>query len=95
MQLGLIGLGKMGGNMAERLRLGGHQVVGFDFNADAVAKLTASGNIGVSTLEDLCKNLHGRKAIWIMVPQGKPVDDTIAKLEPLLNKGDILIDGGN
>ena len=95
MQLGLIGLGKMGGNMAERLRLGGHQVVGFDFNADAVAKLTASGNIGVSTLEDLCKNLHGRKAIWIMVPQGKPVDDTIAKLEALMNPEDILIDGGN
>jgi 6-phosphogluconate dehydrogenase len=95
MQLGLIGLGKMGGNMAERLRLGGHQVVGFDFNADTVAKLTASGNVGVSTLEDLGKNLHGRKAIWIMVPQGKPVDDTIAKLEPLLNPDDILIDGGN
>jgi len=95
MQLGLIGLGKMGGFMAERIRLGGHQVVGFDFNADAVSKLTASGNVGVSSLEDLAKNLHGRKAIWIMVPQGKPVDDTIAKLEPLLNPGDILIDGGN
>jgi len=95
MQLGLIGLGKMGGNMAERLRLGGHQVVGFDFNAEAVARLTASGNAGVSTLDDLAKKLEGRKAIWIMVPQGKPVDDTIAKLEPLLNTGDILIDGGN
>ena len=56
MQLGLIGLGKMGGNMAERLRLGGHQVVGFDFNAEAVAKLTATGNVGVSTLEDLAKS---------------------------------------
>ncbi len=95
MQLGLIGLGKMGGFMAERIRLGGHQVVGFDFNAEAVARLTASGNVGVNTLEDLAKNLQGRKAIWIMVPQGKPVDDTIAKLEPLLNPGDILIDGGN
>ncbi len=95
MQLGLIGLGKMGGNMAERLRLGGHQVVGFDFNAEAVAKLTEAGNVGVSSLEDLAKNLKGRRAIWIMVPQGKPVDDTIAKLEPLLNPGDILIDGGN
>jgi len=95
MQLGLIGLGKMGGNMAERLRLGGHQVVGFDFNADAVSKLAASGNVGVSTLDDLTTKLEGRKAIWIMVPQGKPVDDTIAKLEPHLNPGDILIDGGN
>ena len=95
MQLGLIGLGKMGGNMAERLRLGGHQVVGFDFNAEATARLTASGNVGVTTLEDLAKNLEGRKAIWIMVPQGDPVDQTIAKLVPLLNPGDILIDGGN
>lgn len=95
MQLGLIGLGKMGGNMAERLRLGGHQVVGFDFNPGAVKKLTESGNVGVSTLEELTKKLQGRKAIWIMVPQGKPVDDTIAKLEPLLDPGDILIDGGN
>jgi 6-phosphogluconate dehydrogenase len=95
MQLGLIGLGKMGGNMAERLRLGGHQVIGFDFNAEAVAKLTASGNVGVSSLEDMAKKFTTRKAIWIMVPQGKPVDETIAKLEPLLNPGDILIDGGN
>jgi 6-phosphogluconate dehydrogenase len=95
MQLGLIGLGKMGGNMAERLRLGGHQVIGFDFNAEAVQKLTASGNVGVSSLDDMAKKFEGRKAIWIMVPQGKPVDETIAKLEPLLNKGDILIDGGN
>ena len=95
MQLGLIGLGKMGGNMAERLRLGGHQVVGFDFNAEAVARLTASGNVGVSTLEELVQKLKARRAIWIMVPQGDPVDQTIAKLVPLLNPGDILIDGGN
>jgi 6-phosphogluconate dehydrogenase len=95
MQLGMIGLGRMGGNMAERLRLGGHQVVGFDFSADAVKKLAATGNVGASTLEELAGKLEGRKAIWIMVPQGKPVDDTIAKLEPLLKPGDILIDGGN
>ena len=95
MQLGLIGLGKMGGNMAERLRLAGHQVVGFDFSAEAVARLTATGNVGVSTLEDLALKLKGRRAIWIMVPQGGAVDQTIAKLEPLLNPGDILIDGGN
>ncbi len=95
MQLGLIGLGKMGGNMAERLRLGGHHVVGFDFNAEAVARLTATGNAGVSTLDELAKKLVGRKAIWIMVPQGDPVDQTTAKLVPLLKPGDILIDGGN
>jgi 6-phosphogluconate dehydrogenase len=91
----MIGLGRMGGNMAERLRQGGHQVIGFDFNPDAVARLTAAGNVGVNTLEDMAAKFTGRKAIWIMVPQGKPVDDTIAHLEPLLNPGDILIDGGN
>src|ERR1700743_3355 len=81
MQLGLIGLGKMGGNMAERLRLGGHQVIGFDFSKEAVDKLTASGNIGVSSLDELTTKFTGRKAIWIMVPSGHP--------------GDILIEGGN
>jgi 6-phosphogluconate dehydrogenase len=95
MQLGMIGLGRMGGNMAERLRLGGHQVVGFDFSAEAVKRLSASGNVGASSLEELAQKLDGRKAIWIMVPQGKPVDETIAKLEPMLKPGDILIDGGN
>ena len=95
MQLGMIGLGKMGGNMAERLRLAGHQVVGFDFNSEAVARLAATGNIGASTLDELAKNLQPRRAIWMMVPQGDPVDQTIAKLVPLLSPGDILIDGGN
>jgi 6-phosphogluconate dehydrogenase len=95
MQLGMIGLGRMGGNMAERLRLGGHQIVGFDFSAEAVKRLSASGNVGASSLEELAQKLEGRKAIWIMVPQGKPVDETIAKLEPTLEPGDILIDGGN
>jgi 6-phosphogluconate dehydrogenase len=95
MQLGLIGLGKMGGNMAERLRLGGHQVVGFDFSADAVARLTASGNVGASSLEDMVAKLETPRAIWIMVPQGAPVDETIAKLEALIAPGDTLIDGGN
>jgi 6-phosphogluconate dehydrogenase len=95
MQLGLIGLGKMGGFMAERIRLGGHQVVGFDFNAEAVAKLAASGNIGASSLEELVQKLEAPRAIWIMVPSGDPVDKTIAELEKYISPGDILIDGGN
>jgi 6-phosphogluconate dehydrogenase len=95
MELGLIGLGKMGFNMAERLRQGGHKVVGFDFNAETVGKLTAAGSLGVQSLEDLVKNLQTPRAIWIMVPSGDPVDQTIAKLEPLMQKGDIFIDGGN
>jgi 6-phosphogluconate dehydrogenase len=95
MELGIIGLGKMGGNMAERLRLAGHKVVGFDFSADAVKKLTDAGSVGTSTLEDMVKNLQAPRAIWIMVPSGDPVDQTIAKLEPLMEKGDTFIDGGN
>ncbi len=95
MELGLIGLGKMGGNMAERLRRAGHKVVGFDFNADAVKRLTDAGSVGVNSLEDLVKNLAAPRAIWIMVPAGNPVDETIAKLKPFMQKGDTFIDGGN
>jgi 6-phosphogluconate dehydrogenase len=95
MELGIIGLGKMGGNMAERLRRAGHKVVGFDFSADAVKKLNDAGSMGVNSLEDLVKNLQAPRAIWIMVPAGDPVDQTIAKLKPLMSKGDIFIDGGN
>jgi 6-phosphogluconate dehydrogenase len=95
MQLGLIGLGKMGGFMAERIRLAGHQVVGFDFSADAVAKLAASGNVGSNSLEDMVSKLTAPRAVWMMVPSGDPVDETIAKLEKLLSPGDIIIDGGN
>src|SRR5271154_6204512 len=95
MELGIIGLGKMGFNMAERLRLAGHKVVGFDFNKDATAKLTAAGSLGVNSLEDLIKNLAAPRAVWIMVPSGDPVDQTIARLEPHMQKGDTFIDGGN
>jgi 6-phosphogluconate dehydrogenase len=95
MELGIIGLGKMGGNMAERLRRAGHRVIGFDFNADAVKKLSDAGSVGVNSLEDLAKAFTGLKAIWIMVPAGDPVDQTIAKLKPFMSPGDIFIDGGN
>ncbi|WP_415198539.1 phosphogluconate dehydrogenase (NAD(+)-dependent, decarboxylating) [Silvibacterium sp.] len=95
MELGIIGLGKMGGNMAQRLHEGGHKVVGFDFSAEAVKRLNDAGSKGVSSLEDLVKSLTGRRAIWIMVPAGDPVDETIAKLKPFMSKGDIFIDGGN
>ena len=95
MELGIIGLGKMGGSMAERLRRAGHKVVGFDFSADAVKHLSDTGAVGVNSLEDLVKNLQAPRAIWIMVPAGDPVDETIAKLKPLMQKGDIFIDGGN
>jgi 6-phosphogluconate dehydrogenase len=81
--------------MAERLRLAGHKVVGFDFSAGAVKRLNDAGSLGVNSLEDLVKNLQAPRAIWIMVPAGDPVDETIAKLKPLMQQGDIFIDGGN
>ena len=95
MQLGLIGLGKMGGNMAERLRLAGHTVVGYDRSADVVKKFAESGNVGADSLEDMVSKLKSPRAVWIMVPAGKPVDDTIATLMPMMEKGDTFIDGGN
>jgi 6-phosphogluconate dehydrogenase len=95
MELGIIGLGKMGFNMAERLRLAGHKVVGFDFNKDAVARLTAAGSVGVESLEDLVKQLSAPRAVWLMVPAGDPVDQTVAKLEAFMQPGDAFIDGGN
>jgi 6-phosphogluconate dehydrogenase len=95
MQLGLIGLGKMGGFMAERIHNAGHQVVGFDFSSEAVSKLAATGNVGSSSLADMVSKLEAPRAVWMMVPSGKPVDDTIAALEALLSPGDIIIDGGN
>ena len=96
MELGMIGLGKMGGNMAERLRRAGHKVVGFDFSADAVKKLTDAGSVGAGTLEEMVQNLTASpRAVWIMVPAGDPVDQTIEKLKPMMEKGDIFIDGGN
>ena len=95
MEIGLIGLGKMGFKMAERLRLGGHRVVGFDTSAEVVAKFTAAGSVGAATPAEMTQKLATPRAIWIMVPAGDPVDETIAKLLPLLAKGDVLIDGGN
>lgn len=95
MEIGIVGLGKMGGNMAERLRRGGHKVVGFDFAEAPVQKLTQSGGVGVTSLEEIVKNLKAPRAIWLMVPAGDPVDETIAKLKPHMQKGDIFIDGGN
>jgi 6-phosphogluconate dehydrogenase len=95
MELGLIGLGKMGFNMATRLREHSHTVVGFDFNPEVVNKLGQEGSKGVTSLEDMVKALKAPRAVWLMVPSGAPVDETIAKLQPLMQKGDRFIDGGN
>jgi 6-phosphogluconate dehydrogenase len=95
MELGMVGLGKMGAFMVERLVRGGHRVVGYDRDAAAVARIVAVGAEGADSLATLAVKLNKPRAIWIMVPSGSPVDDTIATLLPLLAKDDILIDGGN
>ena len=93
----MVGLGKMGANMTTRLQQGGHSVVAFDRSADAVAAtVEESGATGAASLEELVGKLTGSpKAVWIMVPAGKPTDDTIDALCALLGAGDIIIDGGN
>ena len=95
MQLAMIGLGRMGGNMAERLMRRGHKVVVYDRSADAVAKYKDMGATPASDLAGVVRALSSPRVIWIMVPAGDPVDQTIAALRPLLSAGDVIIDGGN
>jgi 6-phosphogluconate dehydrogenase len=95
MQLGIIGLGKMGANMAERLTRAGHQVVGHDLSPESVARVVAAGAGGAASVEELVAALDAPRAVWIMVPHGVPVDATIAALLPHLTPGDVVVDGGN
>lgn len=95
MKLGMIGLGKMGGNMTERLMGGGHQVAVFDRSPETVQRYVALGAEGAGDVAGLVARLESPRIAWIMVPAGKPVDDTIAALLPGLSKGDVIIDGGN
>ncbi len=95
MQIGFVGLGKMGGNMVERLLLGGHQCVVFNRTPDKVKEYAAKGATPSSSLADLVSKLQGRKAVWLMVPSGDAVDQNIRDIAPLLSKGDVIIDGGN
>jgi 6-phosphogluconate dehydrogenase len=94
MQLGMIGLGRMGANMVRRLLKGGHQCVVFDRSAKAVQELTREKAVGAASLADLVKNLEKPRAVWLMVPAAA-VDKTIADILPSLERDDILIDGGN
>ena len=94
MQLGMIGLGRMGGNMVRRLLKGGHQCIVFDRSPKAVDDLASAGAVGASSLGDFVKKLQKPRAIWLMVPAAV-VDQSIADLLPLLEAGDIVIDGGN
>ncbi len=95
MRLAMIGLGRMGGNMSERLMKGGHEVVVYDRSAEAIQKYVSLGASAARDLGEVTAKLKGPRIVWIMVPSGKPVDDTIARLTPGLSKGDVIIDGGN
>ncbi len=95
MEIGMIGLGRMGGNMVQRLLIGGHRVVTYDRSAEAVAASQAQGAAGASSLEDLAACLAPPRAVWVMVPAGQPTEDTIDSLTPLLTTGDSVLDGGN
>lgn len=95
MQLGMVGLGRMGANMTERLLRGGHTVVCFDRSPDAVKNVASQGAKSTNSLGDLVGQLAPPRAVWLMVPAGEPVDQTIQDLLPLLGAGDVIVDGGN
>lgn len=95
MKIGMIGLGKMGGNMTERLLRDGHEVVVFNNTQGPIDEAAKKGAIPSTSLADFVKKLPKPKVVWIMVPSGKPVDQNIRDLKKLLKKGDIIIDGGN
>src|SRR4051812_45180990 len=96
MQIGFVGLGKMGGNMVHRIkRDSGHDVVAFDFSEAAVKVAEGNGAVGASSLEDLVSKLDRPRTIWLMVPAGDPTESTVNQLCELLEEGDTVVDGGN
>ncbi|MBI4339815.1 MAG: decarboxylating 6-phosphogluconate dehydrogenase [Chloroflexi bacterium] len=95
MEIGMVGLGRMGGNMAQRLLLGGHRVVAYDVSATAVQALASLGAAAATSLEDLVARLAAPRAVWVMVPSGEPTETTVSALARLLSPGDAVIDGGN
>ncbi|HEY3933878.1 MAG TPA: decarboxylating 6-phosphogluconate dehydrogenase [Gemmatimonadales bacterium] len=95
MRIAMIGLGKMGGNMTERLIRGGHQVVVYDRSPEAVAAATAKGATGARDLDDVAAQLSAPRVVWVMVPSGDPTEQSINAIADRLHAGDIIIDGGN
>jgi 6-phosphogluconate dehydrogenase len=95
MQLGMIGLGRMGGNMVRRLIRGGHECVVFDRNQGTVQQLVAEGATGASSVDDFVGKLRPPRAAWVMVPAGEPTEQTVAALGERMARGDVIIDGGN
>ena len=95
MKVGMIGLGRMGGNMARRLMLGGHQVVAYDRDPAAVADVVKDGAVGVSSLDDMAAKLDNPAIWWVMLPAGAITEGVIAEIGAIAKKGDIMVDGGN
>lgn len=95
MQLGMVGLGRMGANMTRRLVRGGHQLVVSDLSPDAVKQLAGEGATGSKSLEDLVSQLKPPRAAWVMVPAGGPTEQTVQTLLRFMQAGDTIIDGGN
>ena len=91
----MVGLGRMGANMARRLMRDGHRIVAYDVNPDAVQELAGEGATGASSLQDLADKLAAPRSVWVMVPAGKITEDTVQDLEGVLESGDAIIDGGN
>jgi len=95
MELGFIGLGKMGMNMVTRLQQGKHRVVAYDRAADLIKQAESVGCVGAASLEDMMTRLKAPRIVWIMVPSGAPTEETVGNVASLLSAGDIIIDGGN
>jgi len=95
MQLGMVGLGRMGGNMARRLLRAGHRVVGWNRGAEPLARLEADGGVAATSIADLVARLAPPRAVWVMLPAGGPTEAAVAELGRLLSPGDLLVDGGN
>jgi 6-phosphogluconate dehydrogenase len=95
MELGIVGLGRMGANMARRLMRDGHRIVAYDVNPEAVSALTREGADGVSSLADLAAKLSPARAVWVMVPSGEITEQTVDDVAAVLEPGDAIVDGGN
>ncbi|MBI4561331.1 MAG: NADP-dependent phosphogluconate dehydrogenase, partial [Candidatus Rokubacteria bacterium] len=95
MELGFVGLGRMGGHMVERLLGGGHRVVAYNRSPEPVSRAVAKGATGAGSLEELVKTLTTPRAVWVMLPAGPPTEEAVGALGPLLDPDDTIIDGGN